>query len=546
MARVMVIGLDGASPDLIRMGMDAGRLPAFSRFRREGIFGTLKSTYPPSSCPAWNSFSTGCNPGRIGVPYFFVRKRDTYAFQPFIFDRERHEVPFWNYVSEAGKKVGIVSVPTLYRPTPLNGFSICGFFRTIDSALTFPPELEKELEEATGVYQPEVYSKGAAISEKSAIDRIWGGASLRLGDILKTARRTVENQQKALHYLLRRNSDLDLFIAVYTILDRMQHRLLVPSAMGVRSVIMDFYALLDSCVQQLMYEAGPEVDVIIMSDHGMGPGTWAFNINDWLCKIGLLHPKTGAKPLPGRRNWLHKIHQVSLPLIESNPNFIRVVEFVKSAFGIQRLDLPGEALNADLIDWDRTKAYSFGNYGEIFLNLEGREPKGSVKPDEVEGVIGLIRGQLESLRCPYEINSLELIRGADVFRGPYQYKMADLFVKINNYDCVTNSRLFNPTLFFRKKGGSHRPEGTFMALGPSFKESTYCNQAHIMDIAPTVLQLLDIPVPEDMDGRVLADLLRGHSAVSYQRASGIGLDEDEYSEKDEKILYDRLRSLGYL
>jgi predicted AlkP superfamily phosphohydrolase/phosphomutase len=219
---------------------------------------------------------------------------------------------------------------------------------------------------------------------------------------------------------------------------------------------------------------------------------------------------------------------------------------VESAFGIQRLGLPGQALNSDLIDWDRTKAYSYGNYGEIFLNLRGREPNGSLNPDEAEGIHKYIWQQLKSLEFPWKVQSLELIRGADVFAGPYRHKMPDLFIKINDYECVTNSRLFNPSLFFRKKEGSHRLDGIFMALSPSSIGSTYYDQAHIMDMVPTILQVLKVPVPEDMDGRILHDLLRGSAAASYQKASALGLDEDEYSKEDEKILFDHLRSLGYL
>jgi predicted AlkP superfamily phosphohydrolase/phosphomutase len=333
---------------------------------------------------------------------------------------------------------------------------------------------------------------------------------------------------------------------VFTILDRIQHRLLVPSAMTSDSVVMDYYALLDSCVSELMEMAGPEVDVVIISDHGMGPSTWAFNLNDWLRSIGLLSVKNTVGPVPRKNHWLHKAHQALLPLLERSPHYIRLVEFIKSVLGVQRLDLPGQPFHSDLVDWGKTKAYAFGNHGEIFLNLKGREPKGIVTPGEAEEIYGYIERELRSLEFPWNVKSMELIYGRDVFEGPYRHKMPDLFIKIDDYECLTSSRLFNPTLFFRKKGGHHRPKGVFMALGPSFTAGKSYDQAHIMDIAPTLLQILKVPLPKDMDGRVLQEVLSVSDTVSYQETSAFGVDHAEYSEEEEKALFDHLRSLGYL
>ena len=545
MTRVMIIGLDSATPNLIQLGIEAGRLPTFAKFQTEGVFGSLQSTYPPASCPAWNAFSTGQNPGRIGVPWFFVRKRGTYKFQPYIFDDERCEVPFWNYASQAGRHVVVVNVPTMYRASSLNGLAVCGFFRSADSPLTYPPELEQEIEEHIGHYQVDIWDARRTMAQTP--DDLGGGSAPIRGDIVfEMARQVSESRQKALRYLLKRYPDWDLFIGVFTALDRLQHRLLTPAMMQADSRIMDYYALLDAYVGDLMELAGADTDIIIMSDHGMGPAHWIFNINDWLQEIGLLHLKAGAQVGARRHGWREILRQMVLPISEQHPAFDHWIQIVKSAIGITKFASSGQTFNPDLIDWERTKAYSYGNYGEIFLNLKGREPSGRVSPDEADELCDYISQQIQSLKFPWRPNSIEVIRGNDVFYGPYSYKMPDLLIKIDDYQCISSSSLRNQSLFIRKKGGVHRLKGVLMARGPSFVRNVQYDEAHIVDIAPTVLHLLGVAVPEDMDGRVLCDLLADPTQVVYQAASDIGLKHDGYSEGDEAILTDRLRALGYL
>jgi hypothetical protein len=124
--------------------------------------------------------------------------------------------------------------------------------------------------------------------------------------------------------------------------------------------------------------------------------------------------------------------------------------------------------------------------------------------------------------------------------------MPDLFIKIDDYLCVTNFNLQNSTLFSRRKGGAHRLNGLLMASGPDFKDGLLHDEASIIDLAPTILHILGVPVPEDMDGRVLFDLLRNPGKIVYQKALTSSSVQQEYSETDEKILKKRLRDLGYM
>ncbi len=72
MSRVLIIGIDGATFDLIQPWAEAGDLPNLARLMAEGVHGLLESTLPPVTSPAWPTFATGKNPGKHSV-FDFIR-----------------------------------------------------------------------------------------------------------------------------------------------------------------------------------------------------------------------------------------------------------------------------------------------------------------------------------------------------------------------------------------------------------------------------------------------------------------------------------------
>ena len=70
-SKVLVIGLDGATFDLMLPWIEAGELPTLGRMLSEGSSGPLRSTYPPVTAAAWSTFMTRKNPGKHGIYGFF-------------------------------------------------------------------------------------------------------------------------------------------------------------------------------------------------------------------------------------------------------------------------------------------------------------------------------------------------------------------------------------------------------------------------------------------------------------------------------------------
>ena len=108
--------------------------------------------------------------------------------------------------------------------------------------------------------------------------------------------------------------------------------------------------------------------------------------------------------------------------------------------------------------------------------------------------------------------------------------------------------------------GTHRMNGIFMAYGAAIQPGTVVENASLYDLAPTILRLMDEPVAEHMDGRVLnevfapdssAAIARRKAARSQQKGSSGSSGGKEYgaesmSAEDKKVLAERLRSLGYV
>ncbi len=152
-AKVLVLGLDGATPELLERWVEEDKLPYLKQIMQKGIYGKLRSVYPPISPAAWTTFATGYNPGKHGTYDF--RDYDTRRYSCFadtIVDSNAFAgKSIWDLVGAAGKKVGVVTVPVTYPAWKVNGFMVSGY-PTPDTGknFTYPPELAKEIPPLVG------------------------------------------------------------------------------------------------------------------------------------------------------------------------------------------------------------------------------------------------------------------------------------------------------------------------------------------------------------------------------------------------------------
>jgi hypothetical protein len=99
----------------------------------------------------------------------------------------------------------------------------------------------------------------------------------------------------------------------------------------------------------------------------------------------------------------------------------------------------------------------------------------------------------------------------------------------------------------RGDSGCHRRHGVLIAWGHGIRSGAVLDDARIHDLAPTILHLKGLPVPNDMDGRVLTEALDIDRSVEYERADEAqDGTQDSLSPEETAEVEDRLRSLGYL
>jgi predicted AlkP superfamily phosphohydrolase/phosphomutase len=275
--------------------------------------------------------------------------------------------------------------------------------------------------------------------------------------------------------------------------------------------------------------------LLILSDHGFGTVRKTFYMNVWLREKGFL---------VSRRQWAGSKENLDMGLFhrKKEPS---IIQKIKGVWGKKRSE----------IHWGKTQAYFINTgygYG-IRINLAGREPEGIVKPEEYHDLrnqiiekLNLIMDEEEGSRIIERVHPRE-----DVYRGPYTKNAPDvIFIPDGEY--TLNDRM-KDKIFKRSKAGqsSHRPEGILILQGPGIKKGERITGAHIMDVAPTILYLLGLPVSKGFDGKVLTEALEPDILKTRPiRVEDIPLEvqgtDFKMTETEEEEIKKKLRGLGYM
>ncbi len=555
MSRVLVIGLDGVTFDTFDPWMSQGVLPYLSQFMKKGVHSSLDSVFPPITSTAWSSIMTGMNPGKTGIFEFLYSNSNSFDLTP-VNATVRDGVPLWEILSREGKKVIAISVPVTYPPAEVNGIVISGFLTPPGVRdFTHPPELVDEIESRWGpypLYHKEVYQKGK-------VDLVIDEAFHHL------------RYRRDMTLALLKEKEWDFCISYFEGTDRMQHEVWhihdeshphsSPKEIakyGER--VLDYYREVDETVR-LLTEAVADEDttVMVMSDHGFGPIHYYMNFNVWLLEEGLLVLKrdaftllkrlifaAGLTPAFGYRMAM-RLGLAGLRLSQGVGGRSRLFDLINNIF-----------LSLENIDWKRTRAYSKGNYGQIYVNLKGREPEGSVDPAEYDSTVAEIVDRVGKIPHPDTGEPLmqSVFTREEIYEGPYVERMADVMFKpadmrfkaLGIVD-FTTKRFIEPTF---GNSGDHRMNGLFAACGGPIRVSPERLAEHsICDVTPTVLHLFGLPVPTDMDGRVMEavfdqEWLRKNPVKTREPYERQKQEELDLTDDERREIIERLKGMGYV
>lgn len=562
MTRTLILGLDGASLDLIQPWAEQGHLPEIHSLMQRGVYGELRSVMPVLSSAAWVSFMTGMNPGKHGVYDFVQRDLATYRRYLVRGGTEIKAPSLWKLLSEAQKRVGVVNVPMTYPAEAVNGFLITGLGTPLYKPYTYPSELENTLR-ARG-YRVNKRVHYAPGEEQRFLDEVYELTNVQARAALDLAS---SQPWDFFMHVIRDPDEMAHFFWRY--MDSSHPAYDAKQAREFGSALLDYYRHIDAWVGRFLHTAGPNTDVIVVSDHGCGPLYKDVMLNGWLQQAGYLHIKQDQSVSSRLRQQLARAglnrHRISTLLRRSGLG--RVEKRIKDVLGdrINVLSASAYGEMSEIVDWSRTKAYSFGYHGQIYVNLQGREVGGIVPLSQYDALCREISDGLGELVDPED--GLPVVsavyRKEELFHGDNAKWAPDLTVIMRDLAYITRQGYEftdQPGQLFAKplthESGSHREMGVVIAAGPSFaKLGRVQEPASLMDIAPTVLHLHELPVPASMDGTVLAGWLHpkiGRREVRYDntgdKARG-GFARDEGSgrrDEGDAELWEHLRNLGYV
>jgi predicted AlkP superfamily phosphohydrolase/phosphomutase len=533
---IFVISLDGGAFPIFDRLIASGDMPTLAAMLHDGAHGVLRSSIPPITPVAWTSFLTGKRPGKHGVYDFRIYDPSGYR-DAFVTSRAIRDATLGELLTAAGRRVAIVNLPMMYPPPENVGTVVSGFDTpSVATAFTQPPALRDRIL--------------AAIPDYTFVATADGGAAAALDDatfarFAAQAERSIE-QRTTVARLLLADGPWDAFILHHQDTDALQHKLwqalVTPDIAPARwDRLRQVYRRLDAGLAEVFAAAPPDALRLIVSDHGFGPHHGRVFPNVLLRQWGFVHQ-------PGRwrarlaRSLRKRLTKLGLATAETRADRRWEVRVREHGFA-----------SALPVQWDGTRAYVAAAeiYGLLYLNLRGREPEGVVDPSDVPALLDELTTRFRAVRDPHDGSAVfaDVLRGSAVDPVDVHGRRPDLIL-VPRPD-LTVSRDLNDRLWLDRYAaelGTHRPEGVLLAAGCGIRNGRLASDVDLVDLLPTILAAAGVPVPDDVDGRLLSELF-DDAPVLERVAAGpraAGGADGGLSEDEEEDVAERLRALGYL
>lgn len=556
----LVVGIDAMSRDVLSR-LPEGTTPTVDGILADGTSGDLEAQLPPWTPSAWPSIYTGVNPGKHGV-YGFLR------FEGYDWDivdaSDVREHAIWELLSREGYRSVVVNVPVTEPPAAFDGTLIPGF-TAAENPTCHPPGLLDEVREAIGEYQ--LYN--TQLTEGATRDeRVDGYEDL------------IRMRGDAFRYLLTRE-DPDFGFLQFQQSDTVYHEFPDDDEATER-----VYAAIDAEIARILANHDP-TNVVLVSDHGIGPcERTEFRANAYLRDHGYAETAADAeKPSWSRlatetlRNGEHprrssdetgdgsdvraKSPSVAARALSAAAGVGLTSQRIGAALAAVGLDdavlriVPNDLVQAgsEHVDFRRSQAYMRDRIEiGIRINLAGREPDGVVEPTAYDRVRSELIAALTDLRAPDgELVFDAVLPREDAFSGPYVDAAPDIVTVPKGFDVALSASVLDDAFGEPREPWTHKLHGLVAVSGPGIPSSEVSG-AHALDVAPSVLSLLGVPVSDRMDGSALPVIeetdqteyppYADRADVTDDTAAADSDDTADVAPDD--AVTDRLSNLGYL
>ncbi len=539
--RLIVIGMDGGTFEVIDRLTARGRLPVIAGLTGRGARCVLESTVPPVTIPAWPSFYTGMNPAKFGAFDFFVRRDG--LIERIVTRNDVRANSLWGILGRSGLRSIVMNVPGTFPPEAIDGILVSGMLTPSGAGCAHPPSIRSFLDEASGGY---VINESRSLARDPTSERF-----------LPALEEVARKQARAFRALLDREP-WRFGMIVFRGTDIVQHLL-----WNEPGRVDAFYETVDGIVGEIL-SGFDDAHVVVMSDHGFGSYHHTFDINRWLVREGYLRVKTvvvdeeeeigrlkGERPgepsgekrgmasgalLSGLAPAGDALKRILPP--ELRRLLVRLVPQARSFPDVTHR-----------VDHARSRAHALtphvADANAVYI-LE-RGAAGRRLREE-------IAGKLRSLTDPHTGKKVfdGVFAREDIYHGEYLPQAPDL-VLLPDDDVFLPAQITRRGGIFERladPGSRHRRDGVLIAAGPDGAPPGLPERASILDLAPSILRFFGLEVDEEMDGKVIP-------IAGWMRSEGEGVPRRRYplvvdvpggearEEPDEEIV-DRLRGLGYL
>jgi len=502
--KLILIGIDGCSFTILKPLLNNGHLPTFSEILKEGCHATLISTLPFNTLPAWTSIFTGVNPGKHGITDFIIRENGRYE----IVSSRRHRMvdSLWTILSRHNVEQIVINEPVTFPPEKIKGIMLTGFSTPPQNRnFAYPASIIDEVEKVSNGYEPDLpfgFEKIIAENKNKGFRLISEFAE----KIIKTTR------------YLSKNYDWQLLTAIITSTDRLQH-----FYFNDFKRISSHYKLLDNFLNEIINQE-TEANILIVSDHGFGPLEKCFYINTWLRDQNLVAENQNLLNAILSKFGITYSKLISTLMKLKLYNFLAKITplSVKRSIPIDDYSNPIHFTNSKVL-------YPSIN-GGLFIN----------SPYLNKNTSTLIE-ILSSLTFNGENPIEHIYLRKEVLWGPYTYRAADIYL-IPKYGYEISPRLVpsylsTPSKFGDIRSGTHRPAGVFIAYGPDICRGVKLKEPlFTWDIAPLILHMLGLPIPNYMDGHIRKEIFKRGSRPAVRSIKYEHITEHERLKRRLKIL----------
>jgi predicted AlkP superfamily phosphohydrolase/phosphomutase len=535
-SRVIVLGFDGATWDLLDLLASAGRMPNLAALLKRSVHAPMRSAHPPVTAPAWASIATGVNPGRHGC-FDFNRPDGSLAHLRPLQSWDIGEKTFYEVLAERGRRTVLVNLPVTFPPLTDN-ITLTSLLTQGDNAV-FPEALKTQYPELSAY-------------------RCFPDTALRARGRIEDYLKDIRSLEAARFACIRAlwQEPWDVFFAVLSGTDWVSHEAfpaLVKGEFDRAPEALGMFEDADGVLGWMAERLAPGDHLLLVSDHGFTTAKGIFYLNEWLMERGFLAPDYKTPAFPPS----HRMEEAAVRAAQGEaarlPAWVlrtvhqnggaRFLAKVYRKFGGTwplsfRVDAPAS----------RASTLTAECHG-ITVHESAAFPEGSVPAAQVADVIAGLESALAGLRDPDGAPVFESVRRREeVYRGPRTAEAAHLLLEPGRWGVAAAVKALENIPFVVHPTGIHSSHGVFLGHGPAFTEGRLpAGLLSVHDAAPAIFYLLGEPLPEGLDGRLVPEAFK--PGVLDRRPPAfapVAPPDRTRADLDAGAIQERLRGLGYM